>query len=93
MALSVEVIDDDANSEDTTLMEDKTQVIEEDTFEYIKLDEAPLKQLTRGQKKMLSDTIEEIEKEDMQRCGQPFARSPDLRRGLDVYFLADVEWH
>lgn len=50
--------------DEVSVVVDKTKTEEEDTMGYIKLDDGSLKQLTKGQKKMLGDTIEELEKED-----------------------------
>ena len=50
--------------EEISVVTDKTKIEEEDTMGYIKLDDGSLKQMTKGQKKMLGDTIEELEKED-----------------------------
>ena len=39
--------------EEISVVTDKTKIEEEDTMGYIKLDDGSLKQLTKGQKKML----------------------------------------
>ena len=41
--------------DEVSVVVDKTKTEEEDTMGYIKLDDGSLKQLTKGQKKMLGD--------------------------------------
>eukprot|EP00435_Cladocopium_sp_Y103_P069613 s840_g33.t1 len=58
--------DSDYDSDDNLASEndEKHQIEEEDTLGYLKLNEGAIKQLTKGQKKMLNDGITELEKED-----------------------------
>ena len=66
IALQAEECDasEEEAEEEISVVTDKTKIEEEDTMGYIKLDDGSLKQMTKGQKKMLGDTIEELEKED-----------------------------
>ena len=43
---------------------EKHQIEEENALEYVKLDDGSIKQLTKGQKKMLHEGLDELEKED-----------------------------
>eukprot|EP00435_Cladocopium_sp_Y103_P065198 s39_g27.t1 len=63
---TINIQDSDYDSDDNLASEndEKHQIEEEDTLGYLKLDEGSIKQLTKGQKKMLNDGITELEKED-----------------------------
>ena len=43
----------------------KTEIEEEDNFNYVRLGEDPMKVMTKGQKKLVRDGLEEVEKEDI----------------------------
>ncbi|CAL1150025.1 unnamed protein product [Cladocopium goreaui] len=63
---TINVDDDDNDNEEIEALDksDKHLIEEENTLEYVKLDDGSIKQLTKGQKKMLHEGLDDLEKED-----------------------------